>query len=126
MGASPDVLGKTIRLNQRDFTIVGVAPRGFGGTMALVTPELWLPTGVYDTVSSDFAREGLPGTLADRSHHALFVVGLLRDGLEGQQADATVEAAGRRARGGLPSREQGSGLTRSPRLQGVDQFVTQQ
>ena len=61
LGAPPDILGKTIRLNQRDFTIIGVAPRGFGGTMALVTPELWLPTGVYDTVGSDFGRDGLAG-----------------------------------------------------------------
>jgi predicted permease len=102
LGAPPDVLGTTIRLNQRDFTIIGVAPRGFGGTMAMVTPELWLPTGVYDTVSSDFAREGLPGTLADRSHHALFVVGRLREGLEGQRADAAVEAAGRRLEAAFP------------------------
>jgi predicted permease len=102
LGAPPGVLGTTMRLNQRDFTIVGVAPRGFGGTMALVAPELWLPTGVYDTVSSDFAREGLPGTLTDRTHHALFVVGRLREGLDGQAADAAVEAAGRRLEAAFP------------------------
>jgi predicted permease len=102
LGASPDILGKTIRLNQRDFTIVGVAPKGFGGSMALVAPELWLPTGVYDTVSSDFSREGRAGTLADRTHHALFVVGRLRDGLEGQAADAAVAAAGRRLEAAFP------------------------
>ena len=102
LGAPPDILGKTIRLNQRDFTIVGVAPRGFGGTMALVTPELWLPTGVYDTVSSDMTREGLPGSLADRTHHSLYLVGRLRDGLEGQQADAAVAAAGRRLEAAFP------------------------
>ena len=102
LGASPDILGKTIRLNQRDFTIVGVAPKGFGGSMALVAPELWLPTGVYDTVSNDFSREGRAGTLADRTHHALFVVGRLRDGLEGQAADAAVAAAGRRLEAAFP------------------------
>ena len=41
------VLGQTVRLNAREFTIVGVAPEGFSGTMALVAPEFWLPLGVY-------------------------------------------------------------------------------
>jgi len=102
LGASPDILGKIIRVNQRDFTIVGVAPRGFGGPLALVMPELFLPTGVYDTVSNDFAREGRPGTLADRTHHELLVLGRLRDGLTGPAADAAVEAAGRRLEEAFP------------------------
>jgi predicted permease len=102
LGAPPDILGKTIRINQRDFTVVGVVPRGFGGTMAVVTPELWLPLGVYDTISSDFVREGLPGTLADRTHHALYLVGRLRDGLAGTAADAAVDAAGQRLENAFP------------------------
>jgi predicted permease len=102
LGAPPEILGQTIRLNQRDFTIVGVAPRGFGGTMAVVTPELWLPTGVYDSVSSDFAREGLPGSLADRTHHALFVVGRLREGLTASTADGALDAVARRLENAYP------------------------
>ncbi len=35
------LLGQTIRINAIDFTVVGVAPRGFTGTMALVAPEMW-------------------------------------------------------------------------------------
>ena len=114
LGGSPDILGKTIRLNQRDFTIVGVAPRGFGGTMALVTPELWLPTGVYDTVSNDFTREGRAGTLADRTHHALFVVGRLREGLEGPAADAAVAAAGQRLEAAFPVENKDQDLLARP------------
>jgi predicted permease len=102
MGASPEILGTTVRVNQRDFTIVGVVPHGFGGPLALIEFELFLPTGVYDTVSNDFAREGLPGTLADRTHHELLVLGRLRDGLTGQAADAAVEAAGRRLEAQYP------------------------
>src|SRR5688572_22628149 len=39
MGAPADAIGRTIKINQRDFTIVGIAPKGFGGTIALVSPE---------------------------------------------------------------------------------------
>lgn len=43
-GASPDVLGQTIRVNQMTLTVVGVAPRGFtGAKTVLESPDLYLP-----------------------------------------------------------------------------------
>ena len=39
-GVSPaDMMGRTVRINARDYTIVGVAPEGFSGTMAIAGPE---------------------------------------------------------------------------------------
>jgi predicted permease len=80
LGGSQDILGRTIRLNARKFTVVGVAVKGFGGSMAMVTPELWVPTGVYDTISNDFARAGLTGTSASRQHHTFVLVAQLKPG----------------------------------------------
>ncbi|HYN10240.1 MAG TPA: ABC transporter permease [Vicinamibacterales bacterium] len=94
MGAPGDVIGRTIRLNGRPFEIVGVAPKGFGGSMALVTPELWIPTGVYDSISNDFVREGLPGTLADRGHHTLVAVARLAPGATIASAAPALAAVG--------------------------------
>jgi predicted permease len=37
------VVGRVVKLNQRDFTIVGVAPKRFKGTMAFLHPDLWIP-----------------------------------------------------------------------------------
>ena len=68
------MVGSTVTINSRKFTVVGVAPRGFGGSMVMVSPELYVPTGVYDTITNDFLREGLPATLGDRRHHALILV----------------------------------------------------
>ena len=93
-GASPSVIGTTVKINQRDFTVVGVAPEGFGGTMAMVTPELWVPTGVYATVVNDFASDRLIGTLADRRHHALTPFGRLREGVTMETAGPLLAAAG--------------------------------
>ena len=56
IGAPADTVRRTIKINQRHFTIVGVAPEGFSGTIAMVTPELWVPTGVYQSVANDFAN----------------------------------------------------------------------
>ncbi|MCR4374094.1 MAG: ADOP family duplicated permease, partial [Acidobacteria bacterium] len=94
MGLPADAIGRTIKINQRDFTIIGVAPVGFGGTIAMVTPELWVPTGVYETVVNDFADNRLAGNLADRRHHSLILFGRLRDGVTLETAAPLLSAAG--------------------------------
>src|SRR5262245_21554559 len=42
-GGSRDVIGKTVRINRTEFTIVGVVPATFKGVNAMVQPELYLP-----------------------------------------------------------------------------------
>src|SRR5687767_12897209 len=80
LGGTDDVVGRTINVNRRQFTVVGVAAKGFGGSMMIATPELFVPTGVYDTITNDFLREGLPATLADRRHHSLILIARLKPG----------------------------------------------
>ncbi|HEX5069982.1 MAG TPA: ABC transporter permease [Vicinamibacterales bacterium] len=80
MGGTDAVIGSTVRVNGRVFNIVGVAPRGFGGPMVIITPELFLPTGVYDSITNDFLKEGLPTTLSDRRHHALVLAARFKPG----------------------------------------------
>ena len=67
MGQSESILGSQVKINGKSFTVVGVAPDGFSGTMALAAPELWLPLGVYDTTLNDFQKDDGRGatTLAD-------------------------------------------------------------
>lgn len=45
LGADPDFLGSTIRVNQRDYTIIGITPEGFVGTNVSLGPDVWLPLG---------------------------------------------------------------------------------
>jgi predicted permease len=84
-GESPDLLGQTLRINGRPFTIIGIAPVDFTGTTA-VGMEMWLPLGSHDIVANDFDA----GTrrLADRDNHRLFLVGRLRPGVKISDADA--------------------------------------
>src|SRR5688500_14575700 len=60
-GFDPGFVGSTMKINSIDFTIVGVAPQGFGGTMALASPELWLPLGVFDTIVNDIFKNSGDG-----------------------------------------------------------------
>ena len=46
-------MGTTIRINERPFTIVGITPQGFTGTMTVFGPELFFPLGVFDSLSND-------------------------------------------------------------------------
>ncbi len=81
-GADLSMLGKTIRLNSRPYTIIGIAPRGFTGTSALIAPEAWVPIGANELVQNDFMRgDGGVRTLADRRNEGLMVVGRLKPGL---------------------------------------------
>ena len=40
---SPEAIGRTIRLNDQPFTIVGVAPEQFTGVLAPLAGDLWVP-----------------------------------------------------------------------------------
>ena len=114
MGSPADVLGRTIRLNDRPFEVVGVAPAGFGGSLALVTPELWVPTGVYDSMSNDFIRGGLPGTLPDRSHHALYAVARLAPGATIDSVAPALAAAGNQFALAFPAENRDQELSLGP------------
>ncbi len=90
-GADPRLLGKGVRVNGRLYTVVGIAPEGFTGTTAVISPELYLPLGVYEMVMNDFEAGGQ--TLAARSNHALILVGRLRPGVSQRSADALLATA---------------------------------
>jgi hypothetical protein len=40
-GNRPDFIGSELRINDRSFTVIGVAPEGFSGVTAILAPELW-------------------------------------------------------------------------------------
>jgi predicted permease len=86
LGTDSQLLGKGVRINSRVYTVVGIAPEGFTGTTAMISPELYLPLGVYEMAVNDF--EGVDRALAARSNHDLILVGRLRPGVSQKSADA--------------------------------------
>ena len=85
----PNSVGRTITLDGKTHTIVGVMPEGFefpggsGTVLRIFTPEiaeLWVPLAL----DAD--------TLSQRSAHSLYVIGRLKPGITVAQATAEMDA----------------------------------
>jgi len=77
------VVGRTVRLNKHPYTIIGVAPAGFVGTLLIASPDLFVPLVDQEQVKGEY-------TLESRVEHGtLFMVfGHLRPGVTPARAAA--------------------------------------
>jgi predicted permease len=50
----PGVVGRVVRLNKHDFTIVGVTPPGFQGTLLFISPDFFMPIVNKSQVAAGF------------------------------------------------------------------------
>jgi predicted permease len=82
-GGSPDVIGKTVRINRTEFTVVGVVPATFTGVNAMIQPELYAP---HMMLQAFFDEQ----SLTNRSLHAVNVYGRLKPGVKVQAARTEV------------------------------------
>src|SRR6266702_767284 len=84
------VLGSQLLINGRAFTIVGIAPKGFVGTMQVLSPEVWLPISVYDQVANDFESDNKT-TIDDRKGTQVRIMGRLKPGMTAAAAKPALE-----------------------------------
>src|SRR5215212_7674880 len=83
-GSDPDIVGRSVRIDNRPRTVVGVMPDEFD--FPLNACEVWAPLA-FDAEDAQ-----------NRGNHYLQVVGLMRPGVSVAQADAEVHAVAERAR----------------------------
>ena len=86
----PRVLGSQVLINGRSFTIVGITPKRFTGTMQILSPEVWLPMSVYDQVANNFESENRTA-IDDRTGTQLRIIGRLKPGMTAAAAKPTLE-----------------------------------
>src|SRR4029077_18747163 len=86
----PTVLGSQVLINGRPFTIVGITPKGFAGTLQILSPEVWLPMSVYDQVANDFGSKNKTA-MDDRKGTQLRIMGRLKPGLTAAAAKPALE-----------------------------------
>jgi predicted permease len=85
-GGAADIGGRTVRLNNIVFTIIGVAPTGFIGVNSVFGPDFWLPVATAERVWPAQMRN----VLRDRGQAAFLGVGRYRPHVTQAQAQANV------------------------------------
>ena len=85
-GAVEQAVGSLIRINNRPFTVVGVAPRSFYGAEPGSVPDVYVPLNVEGLLREDMAaRRGNP------NFYFMEVMGRLADGVSLEQAQGALE-----------------------------------
>ena len=79
-GGDPQVVGRTLQIGRRSYTIIGVAPAGYRGGLPAITPAFYVPMAMH---------EELMGVemLDQRSFHSFFVKARLAPGVTRAQAE---------------------------------------
>jgi predicted permease len=88
-GGDPSILGQTIRLEGRPYTVVGVAPEAFSGSMPVMVTHMFVPLMMTNVLMG-----GVTGSdqLGRRSSRSMLLKARLGSGATPEQADAAVKA----------------------------------
>lgn len=81
-GSDPATVGKTIHIEGTNYTIVGIAPRGFFGVTVGESPDFWIPLSMEKEVSPGW------NGLSDKWFQSLYIVARLKPGVTTAQATA--------------------------------------
>jgi predicted permease len=104
-GGDPAIIGRTLRLDNYDYLIVGVLPDWFRGISD--TAELWIPLNASAT----------PEAWTARGNRGPAVLGRLRPGVSLAQARSEMDEVSRRLEREHPDTNQGRGVELSPLAQ---------
>jgi predicted permease len=104
----PQTVGQTILVNGRNFTIIGVAPRGFYGSEIGYRPEIWFPVMMLQQIE--------PGSdyLESRDTSNLFVLGRLKPGVTIHQAESALKIIAAQLAREFPKENEGKTIALSP------------
>ena len=112
-GADPSVVGRTITLNEHEFSIIGVSPKDFSSPFAGAAIDVWTPVMMKDYV----ARPHF--SLTDRGSRWLMVLGRLKPDATISQAQANISTIAQQLQRAYPQTNDQMGvavysLTQSP------------
>jgi len=97
-GADPKIIGTSINLDQRPFTVIGIIPGTFHTPFFTTKQEVWIPL-VQDPVFST--------RMPQRGSHLLPVIGRLKPGVSVAQAQAEMDAISGRLAAEFPAENKG-------------------
>jgi predicted permease len=89
-GGDPGVVGRTVRVNGRALTVIGVVPEAFHGTFSVAEFDAYLPLGMVGIDPTES-----PDILTKRDDHSLTVLAHLAPGVSRARAEAAMDAIAR-------------------------------
>jgi len=98
------ILGKSIILSGRPFTVVGVAPPAFRGLDLPLDPQFWVPLGNIEQLAPSVPSRD------SRASHWLAVIGRLSPGVSRTQAAAELRTLAQRLAVAYPESDKGGGF----------------
>ncbi len=84
-GRSPSVLGKTVRIESTNYTVVGIAQRGFFGTNVGQSPDFWIPLSMEKEISPGW------NGLNDKDFQSLYLIARRKPSVSVAQAAAATD-----------------------------------
>ncbi len=97
MASDPNIVGKTVQLNDRAYEVIGVTPDYFVGTKFALALDFWTPISMAEELRRD------PGLLAERDSHWMNVIGRLKPGVSVEQASAEFDTVAARLNQAYPN-----------------------
>jgi len=107
LGGDPRIVGKTLKLNGRYLTVIGVAPEVFKGSFPAVSSDFWVPMHIGHAM-------GGGAELTERGSRSLFAKARLAKGVTLEQAQAQMTALVGRLRQAYPKEDEGLTTTLIP------------
>src|SRR5688500_9098793 len=96
-GSDPDIVGKTIRLSNRGYQVIGVTPASFTGSKFALSMDFWIPMAMVEELRRS------PGLLSDRDSHWMNALGRLKPGVTLDQATAEMQSIAARLNQAYPN-----------------------
>src|SRR3954470_21928834 len=84
------ILGSEVLINGRSYTIIGVLPKTFTGTLAVLSPEVWLPLSAYEFIAPNPTNDPSQ-SLSSRAGQMLMPIGRFKPGVTATGASAVLK-----------------------------------
>jgi predicted permease len=96
-GGDQNIVGRKVRMNNRQYEVIGVAPDGFTGTKFALALDFWTPISMAEELRR------APKLLEDRGSHWMNVIGRIKPGVSLDQASAELSGIAARMNDAYPN-----------------------
>jgi macrolide transport system ATP-binding/permease protein len=111
LGSDPDIVGKPLIFDARPYTVIGIAPRGFKGTLTFLSSEqVWMPTSMKDQILGGKEKE----FFNERRALTMLTFGRLKPHVDISAAEASLKTMASHLEAEFPKDNRGRSVALTP------------